>query len=58
MIDRSIQVRIIKHTSSTVTLKLISANRKMRMPKENFLSHLEQGTYDILNPKMVEEIKD
>ncbi|MEM0991883.1 MAG: hypothetical protein AAGI49_02560 [Bacteroidota bacterium] len=58
MIDRSIKIRILKHTSSTVTVKLMSANRKMRMPKANFLSHLEQGTYNILNPGIVDEIKE
>lgn len=58
MINRSIKIKVLKSTSKTVTVHLMSANRKMRIQKDDFLNHLDNGTYDVANPSMLENIKD
>ena len=48
MAARSIKVKIIKETSSTVTIKMISLNRKMPVPKEDFEKRVKQGLYEVV----------
>lgn len=52
-----VKIKILKHTTNKVTIKLLSVNRKMHLRKEKFLTQLNQGVYSVLNPKMIEEIK-
>ncbi|MEM8524035.1 MAG: hypothetical protein AAGG68_05310 [Bacteroidota bacterium] len=58
MTNRSIRIKVLKSTSKTVTVHLMSANRKMRIQKDDFLNHLDNGMYDVDNPKMLEDIKN
>ena len=48
MAARSIKVQVIKETSSTVTIKMISLNRKMPVPKEEFEKRVKQGLYEVI----------
>ena len=47
--QRSIKIRVLKENTSKVTIHLVSANRKMVVPKEKFLQHVKSGLYDIVN---------
>jgi len=58
MANRSINVKVEKVNSGTVTIKLMSVNRKMPVKKDKFLEEVENGTYNVLNPQMLEEIKE
>ncbi len=49
MVNRSIKVKIIKETSSTVTIKLMSLNRKMPVPRAEFEKRVESGMYEVIN---------
>lgn len=49
MAARSIKVQIVKETSSTVTIKMISLNRKMPVPKEDFEKRVKQGLYEVIS---------
>lgn len=49
MAARSIKVKVIKETSSTVTIKMISLNRKMPVPKEDFEKRVKQGLYEVVS---------
>ncbi len=55
MATRSIKVKIIKETSSTVTVQFISLNRKMPVPRQDFEKRVEQGVYEVIQPKVTEE---
>jgi len=58
MTNRSIRIKVLKSTSKTVTVQLMSANRKMRIQKDDFLAHLDNDVYEVDNPKMLEDIKN
>ncbi|MEM8528546.1 MAG: hypothetical protein AAGG68_28165 [Bacteroidota bacterium] len=58
MTNRSINVKVEKVNSGTVTIKLMSVNRKMPVKKDKFLEEVENGTYNVLNPQMLEEIRE
>ena len=55
MASRSIKVKIVKETSNTVTIKLLSLNRTMPVPKEDFEKRVEKGLYDVINMPAVSE---
>lgn len=48
---RSIKVRIVKETVKSVTIEIISLNRKMPVPKDIFHERMENGEYDVMNPE-------
>lgn len=52
---RSIKVKIIKETSKTVTIELVSLNRKMPVPRPDFERRVEEGEYEVIAPKVKEE---
>jgi hypothetical protein len=52
---RSIKVKIIKETSSTVTVKFLSLNRKMPVPRKDFEQRVEEGLYEVVNPTVPED---
>lgn len=58
MANRSINVTIEKVNSGTVTIKLMSVNRKMPVKKDKFLEDVKNGTYNVLNPQVLEEIQE
>ena len=58
MANRSINVTIEKVNSGTVTIKLMSVNRKMPVKKDKFLEDVKNGTYNVLNPQLLEEIQE
>jgi hypothetical protein len=44
---RSINIRVIKEDRNYVTIKLTSANSKMRVPKKEYEKRLESGLYSV-----------
>lgn len=57
MANRSINVRIEKFNSGTVTIKLVSLNRSMPVKRDKFMEEVENGTYTVINPQVLEELK-
>ena len=55
MAARTIKVEVVKQTSSTVTIKMISLNRNMPVPKEEFEKRVKQGLYEVVNQPQEEE---
>ena len=49
MAARSIKVQIVKESSNTITIKLISLNRNMPVPKEEFDKRVKQGLYEVIS---------
>lgn len=43
--SNSIKVRVIKETSSSVTIRLVSLNRNMPVRKEDFEKRVASGLY-------------
>lgn len=58
MLNRSIDVKVIKANSGTITIKLVSANRKMPVKREAFFKNVDNGTYNVLNPQVLEDIQN
>lgn len=54
MSARSIKVKVVKETSSTVTIKLMSLNRKMPVPREDFEKRVKQGLYEVVGGEDVD----
>ncbi|MEM1122575.1 MAG: hypothetical protein AAGJ18_19180 [Bacteroidota bacterium] len=50
---RSIKVKVIKETSKSVTVEIVSLNRKMPVPKATFEERVENGEYTVLNPEVL-----
>lgn len=50
---RSIKVKVIKETSKSVTIEMVSLNRKMPVPKATFEERVENGEYTVLNPEVL-----
>lgn len=50
---RSIKVKVIKETSKSVTVEIVSLNRKMPVPKATFDERVENGEYTVLNPEVL-----
>ncbi len=48
---RSIKVKVVKETSKSVTVEIVSLNRKMPVPKAIFEERVESGEYTVLNPE-------
>ena len=53
MSHRSMKVKVIKETSSTVTVHFMTLNRKMPVPRKDFEERVENGLYEVVN--MAEE---
>jgi hypothetical protein len=47
-VKRSIKVKVIKESSKSVTLLLVSLNRKMPVKKEDFDKRVESGLYEVV----------
>ena len=50
---RSIKVKVIKETSKSVTIEMLSLNRKMPVPKAVFEERVENGEYTVTNPEVL-----
>jgi len=50
---RSIKVKVIKETTKSVTIEMVSLNRKMPVPKAIFDERVENGEYTVLNPEVL-----
>ncbi len=46
--QKSLKVRVIRETSSNVTLYFTALNRKMPVPKNVFMERVEQGLYEVV----------
>lgn len=51
---RSIKVKIVRETSNTITIKLLSLNRDMPVPRKEFMARMEDGLYEVINPEVLE----
>ena len=49
MLHQSIKVKVLKETSKTVTIHMMSLNRKMPVPRQEFEKRVKQGLYVVLN---------
>lgn len=49
MTDRSIKVKVLRETSKTVTIQLMSLNRKMPVPRKDFEKRVENGLYEVVD---------
>ncbi len=47
--QRSIKVKVLKETSSTITVHIMSLNRKMPVPRKDFEKRVESGLYEVVN---------
>lgn len=54
METRSIKVKIVRETSNTITIKLLSLNRDMPVPRKEFMARVEEGLYEVINPEVLE----
>ena len=57
MVNRSIRVKILKETSKTVTVRFMTLNRKMPVPRQDFEKRVENGLYEIVGDYELEEDK-
>ena len=57
MVNRSIRVKILKETSKTVTIRFMTLNRKMPVPRQDFEKRVENGLYEIVRDYELEEDK-
>ena len=57
MVNRSIRVKVLKETSKTVTIRLMSLNRKMPVPRKEFEKRVQNGLYEIVGDYQLEENK-
>ena len=48
MSQRSIKIRVVKESAKTVTIRMLSLNREMPVPKAEFEARLESGMYEIV----------
>jgi hypothetical protein len=48
---RSIKVKVVKETVKSVTIEIVSLNRKMPVPRAAFEERVESGEYEVLNPE-------
>ncbi|MBR9922642.1 MAG: hypothetical protein GYB31_17555 [Bacteroidetes bacterium] len=46
---RKIKVKVLKENSSRVTVKFMSLNRKMPMPRADFEKHVKDGLYEVVS---------
>jgi hypothetical protein len=46
--DRNINIKVVKESSKTVMIKMLSVNRIMPVPKLEFEKRVEQGLYNIV----------
>ncbi len=53
MAGRSIKVKVVKETSKSVTVEILSLNRKMPVPKATFEERVENGEYEVMNPEVL-----
>ena len=49
MPQRSIKVKIVKETTSTVTVHFMTLNRKMPVPRKDFEKRVKSGLYEVVN---------
>ena len=46
--NKNINIKVIKENTRTVTIKMLSVNRIMPVPKSEFEKRVEQGLYNIV----------
>ncbi len=49
MADRSIKIKVLRETSKTITIQLISLNRKMPVPRKDFEKRVQDGLYEVVD---------
>lgn len=45
----SMKVKVIKENANRVTIKLIMANSKMPVPRDEFEQRVKDGVYEVVN---------
>lgn len=57
MVNKSIRVQILKETSKTVTVRFMTLNRKMPIPRKDFEQRVQNGLYEVVGGYELEEGK-
>ncbi|MCO6476153.1 MAG: hypothetical protein J5I94_05990 [Phaeodactylibacter sp.] len=57
MVNRSIRVKVLKETSKTVTVRFMTLNRKMPVPRKEFEKRVQNGLYEVVGGYELEEDK-
>ncbi|MCO6492192.1 MAG: hypothetical protein J5I98_27490 [Phaeodactylibacter sp.] len=57
MVNRSIRVKILKETSKTVTIRFMTLNRKMPVPRQDFEKRVKNGLYEVVGDYEMAEDK-
>ena len=57
MVNRSIRVKILKETSKTVTIRFMTLNRKMPVPRKEFEKRVEDALYEVVGDYELEVVK-
>ncbi len=57
MVNRSIRVKVLKETSKTITVRFMTLNRKMPVPRKEFEKRVENGLYEVVGGYELEEDK-
>ncbi|MCB0552846.1 MAG: hypothetical protein KDD02_04785 [Phaeodactylibacter sp.] len=55
MIKRSIKVKVLKETPRTITIQLMTLNRKMPVPRQDFEQRVREGEYEVIGGYELEE---
>lgn len=51
IMDRTIKVKVVKETSTKVTLLFLTLNRKIPISKADFEERVKSGLYQVIEPK-------
>ena len=57
MVNGRIRVEVLKETSKTVTIRFMTLNRKMPVPRKDFEKRVENGLYEVVGDYELEEDK-
>ncbi len=55
--NRSIRVKVLKETSRTVTVRFMTLNRKMPVPRQEFEKRVKNGLYEVVGGYELQEDK-
>jgi len=55
-VKRTTKIKIVKENSGTITIKMVSLNRKMPVKREDFMKRIKDGSYEVLNKADYEEL--
>lgn len=48
MVQRSIRVKVVRESANTVTIRILSVNREMPVPRADFEERVSKGLYEVV----------